>query len=75
MNISRFTPLIPAIASLVRAYLISRGAVGLAEADEVSIQIASGAALVAGVAWGQFDAWKIRRRSKQPTEAKHENSN
>lgn len=75
MNISRFAPLIPAIASLVRAYLISRGAVGLAKADEVSLQIASGVSLVAGIAWGQFDAWKKHRQAKQPTESNHENSN
>ena len=68
MNISRFAPLIPAIASLIRAYLISRGAVGLVEADEASMQIASGISIAAGVAWGQFEAWKNRRQSKQPKE-------
>lgn len=68
MNISRFAPLIPAIASLIRAYLISRGAVGLVEADEASMQIASGISIAAGVAWGQFEAWKKLRQSKQPKE-------
>ena len=76
MNLYKFAPFTPFIASAVRAALISWGSMQFKEADEASTQISSAIVVILGVVWGQYSAhWKFQQQSKQPTESKNENGN